>query len=64
MFKPIAIYQEIVNREIERNELLKDSAYAAFAMSNSAIMEEATKAYQLRMKQEVMTLAKEATTGG
>ena len=64
MFAPIAIYQEIVNREIERNELLKDSAYASFAMSNSAIMEEAKKAYQIRMKQEVLSLAKEATTSG
>ena len=47
------IFNEIMQREQERNELLKDSAYAQFALSDESATAEAMKAYQARMTREL-----------
>ena len=61
---PTRILQEILDREKERNELLKDSAYAAFALSDESIVEEAQKAYHARMLKEIQKATKEVLKGG
>jgi vacuolar-type H+-ATPase subunit E/Vma4 len=58
------ILQEILKREEERNELLKDSAYAQFALSDESIIEEAQKAYQDKMLEEIKNATKEVLKGG
>ena len=47
------IFNEIVQREEERNEMLKNSAYAQFALSDKSVAEEAIKAYEARMTKEL-----------
>ncbi len=61
---PTRILQEILNREKERNELLKDSAYAVFALSDESVIEEAQKAYHARMLKEIQKATKEVLKGG
>ena len=61
---PTRILQEILNRERESNELLKDSAYAAFALSDESVIEEAQKAYHARMLKEIQKATKEVLKGG
>ena len=39
----LKLIQDIVDRENERNEMLKDSVYAEFALSDEAVMVEAMK---------------------
>ena len=41
---PTRIFKDILDREKQRNELLKDSAYAAFALSDESVIEAAQKA--------------------
>tara|TARA_R100001463_G_scaffold76547_1_gene130663 strand:- start:12 stop:212 length:201 start_codon:yes stop_codon:yes gene_type:complete len=61
---PTRILKEILNREKQRNELLKDSAYAAFALSDESVVEEAQKAYHARMLKEIQKATKEVLNGG
>ena len=61
---PTRILKEILNREKERNELLKDSAYAAFALSDESVIEEAQKAYHARMLKEIQKATKEVLNDG
>ena len=61
---PTRILHEILDRERERNELLKDSAYAAFALSDESVVEEAQKAYHARMLKEIQKATKEVLKGG
>ena len=61
---PTRILQEILDRERERNEVLKDSAYAAFALSDESVVEEAQKAYHARMLKEIQKATKEVLKGG
>ena len=61
---PTRILKEILDREKERNELLKDSAYAAFALSDESVVEEAQKAYHARMMKEIQKATKEVLKGG
>ena len=58
------ILQEILAREKQRNELLKDSAYADFALSDESVSEEAQKAYHARMLKEIQKATKEVLKGG
>jgi len=58
------ILKEIMKRETERNALLKDSAYAQFALSDESVIEEAQKAYQDRMMEEIRKATKEVLKGG
>ena len=58
------ILEEILEREKERNELLKDSAYAEFALSDESVVEEAQKAYHARMMDEIKKATKEVLKGG
>ena len=39
------LLNEILEREKQRNEMLLDSEYAAFALSEEGVMEEAMKAF-------------------
>ena len=61
---PTRIFKEILDREKQRNELLKDSAYAAFALSDESVIEEAQKAYHARMLKEIQKATKEVLKGG
>ena len=61
---PTQILEQILQREVERNELLKDSAYAAFALSDESVVEEAQKAYHARMLKEIQKATKEVLKGG
>ena len=58
------ILREILKKETERNELLKDSAYAQFALSDDSVVEEAQKAYHAKMLQEIQKATKEVLNGG
>jgi len=58
------ILEDILEREKERNELLKDSAYAQFALSDESVIEEAQKAYHAKMMDEIMKATKEVLKGG
>ena len=58
------ILEEILEREKERNALLKDSAYAEFALSDESVVEEAQKAYHARMMDEIKKATKEVLKGG
>ena len=40
----IRLINEIIDKEKERNEMLKDSEYASFALSEDTVMIEALKA--------------------
>ena len=61
---PSRIFKDILDREKQRNELLKDSAYAAFALSDESVVEEAQKAYHARMLKEIQKATKEVLKGG
>ena len=58
------ILEEILEREKERIALLKDSAYAEFALSDESVVEEAQKAYHARMMDEIKKATKEVLKGG
>ena len=58
------ILEEILEREKERNALLKDSAYAEFSLSDESVVEEAQKAYHARMMDEIKKATKEVLKGG
>ena len=40
----LRLIQDVIDREHERNEMLKDSIYADFALSDETVMVEAMKA--------------------
>lgn len=61
---PTRILKEILDREKQRNELLKDSDYAAFALSDESVVEEAQKAYHARMLKEIQKATKEVLNSG
>ena len=61
---PTRIFKDILDREKQRNELLKDSAYAAFALSDETVIQEAQKAYHARMLKEIQKATKEVLKGG
>ena len=58
------ILEEILEREKDRTALLKDSAYAEFALSDESVVEEAQKAYHARMMDEIKKATKEVLKGG
>ena len=55
----LRLFDEILQREIERNETLKDSPYEAFAYSNKGVMDEAIRAFDIAYRSEITKIVKE-----
>tara|TARA_R110000824_G_scaffold370947_1_gene560635 strand:- start:393 stop:614 length:222 start_codon:yes stop_codon:yes gene_type:complete len=52
------LFNEILQRETERNEILKDSPYEEFAYSNKGVIDEAVRAFDVAYKNEVTKIVK------
>ena len=55
----LRLFDEILQREIERNEILKDSPYEEFAYSNEGVMDEAIRAFDIAYRSEITKIVKE-----
>ena len=59
----VTLFQDILKREIDRNEMLKDSPYEEFAYSNEGVMDEARRAFDEAYKNELTKLIKTNVKG-
>jgi len=57
------LFDEILQRETERNEILKDSPYAEFSYSNKGLMDEAVRAFDMAYKNEITKIVKSQVKG-
>ena len=55
----LRLFDEILQREIERNETLKDSPYEQFAYSDEGVMDEAVRAFDIAYKNEITKIVRE-----
>ena len=59
----VTLFQDILEREIDRNEILKDSPYEEFAYSDEEVMEEAKRAFNDAYKNQITKIIKENVKG-
>ena len=59
----VNLFQDILNREIDRNEMLKDSPYEEFAYSNEGVIDEAKRAFNEAYKKEISKIVKQNVKG-